>query len=405
MKPVAKPAMSELAFVILGGSLIGLGPISMALYTPAMPTLVEAFSTDVAHVKLTLSAYFLGFASAQLICGPLSDGFGRRPVLLIFLLTYVVASCAAALAPTIEFMIVARLVQGIGAAAGVSIARAVVRDLYTGQASARILSAMAMILALGPAVSPTIGGVTLELFSWEAIFFLMIAFGTLLLVSAVWLLPETNVLRSLSLVRPREIAVNYFGLLIDLRFMRSALPLGMVVGSFYSLATILPFVIIEAIGLTPTEFGYAMVLQSAAFLSGSFIASRVLRSFSPALLVPVGFSLVTAGCISMAGLPIVLQPNLWTTMVPVALSSFGCAFLMPSLMTSGMGPYPKLAGTAAALMGFLQIGSGVLGSLAATLFTDPITALMIVVPTKLLIAISFYFVAGLLLSAGGHAET
>ena len=392
MKLRAKPAISDLTMVILGGSLFGLGPISMALYTPAMPMLVETFGTDVAHVKLTLSAYFFGFAFAQLICGPLSDGFGRRPVLLIFLLTYVFASCSAVFAPNIEFMIGARLLQGIGAAAGVSIVRAAVRDLYAGQASARILSAMAMILALGPAVSPTIGGVMLEVFGWEAIFLLMVALGAILTIAAGWILPETNRHRGLSRVRPAKIVANYFALLSDIRFMRPAIPLGLVVGAFYSLATILPFAMIDAIGLTPLQFGYVMVTQSASYLAGSFTASRLLRRYGPFLLVPVGFSLVMAACVSMAGLPILLQPDPWTTMGPVALCSFGCALLMPALMTSGLDPFPKFAGTASALIGFLQIGAGVLGSVGATLFANPITALTVVVPTQLLIAIVFYSV-------------
>src|SRR5690606_30791872 len=154
-----------------------IGPISMALYTPAMTEIVRAFDTTEAAVKMTLSIYFAGFAIAQLICGPLSDAFGRRPVVMGFMGIYAVASMIAVMAPTIELLILARFLQGIGAAVGVAVSRALVRDLFTREQSARIMNLIGVILSIGPAVSPTIGGLTMELAGWHAIFLLMLAFG------------------------------------------------------------------------------------------------------------------------------------------------------------------------------------------------------------------------------------
>ena len=134
------PLMSERRVGVIGALLAAIGPISMALFTPAMPEIVHAFGTTEAAVKLTLSLYFAGFAFAQLVCGPLSDGFGRKPVVTAFMGIYLVASLAAIVAPTIHLLIAARFMQGVGAAAGIAISRAIVRDLFAGERSARIMT-------------------------------------------------------------------------------------------------------------------------------------------------------------------------------------------------------------------------------------------------------------------------
>ena len=183
--------MSEGRLSVIGGLLVALGPISLSLYTPAMPELVRVFYTDVATIKLTLTTYFAGFAMSQLVCGPLSDAFGRRKTALGFTFIYLVASVVAASAPSVEWLLGARLVQGIGAAAGVSVARAMVRDLYTGEASVRILNMIGVLLAIGPAVSPTMGGIALDLFGWQSIFFFMVGYGAMLTIVLLTLTPET----------------------------------------------------------------------------------------------------------------------------------------------------------------------------------------------------------------------
>src|SRR5690606_25098205 len=171
------PVMSERRVSLLGELLVAIGPVSMAIYTPAMPEIVRAFGTTEAAVKMTLSLYFAGFAVAQLVCGPLSDGLGRKPVTFAFMGIYAVASLVAVLAPTVEVLIAARFFQGVGAAAGVAISRALVRDLFTNEQSARIMNLTGLILAAGPALAPTIGGLTMELAGWQAIFLIMLTAG------------------------------------------------------------------------------------------------------------------------------------------------------------------------------------------------------------------------------------
>jgi len=204
-QPVAPaPVMSELRVSIIGAMLVAIGPISMALFTPAMPEIVNAFGTTAAAVAMTLSLYFAGFAFAQLVCGPLSDGYGRKPVTIAFMGIYLVATVAAILAPTIELLIASRFIQGVGAAVGVAIARAIVRDLFTSERSARIMNLIGMILGIGPALSPTIGGVATELFGWHSIFAFMLLFGVAIILMVKFAMTET-VVRDPSRIKPRAL--------------------------------------------------------------------------------------------------------------------------------------------------------------------------------------------------------
>src|SRR5690606_20617600 len=219
-QPATAPLMSERRVSLIGAALVALGPISMALFTPAMPELVRVFGTTDSTIKLTLSLYFAGFALTQLICGPLSDGFGRKPIAIAFIGIYLVASTLALFAPTVEFLIAARFLQGAGAAVGVAISRAIVRDLFTNETSARIMNLIGLILGVGPAFSPTIGGIAMELFGWEAIFVLMVLFGIAVLCIIQFYLVET-VTRDLSRIKPLALMKAYGQLMKSSYFISS----------------------------------------------------------------------------------------------------------------------------------------------------------------------------------------
>ena len=382
------PLMSERRTAIVGALLVALGPISMALYTPAMPTLVEVFGTDVATVKLTLTVYFAGFALAQLVCGPLADAYGRRPVVLSFTALYLAGSLAAAVAPGIDWLLAARALQGVGAAAGIAISRAIVRDLYTGQQSVRIMNAIGLMLGIGPALSPTLGGITLDLLGWHAIFVLMIAYGIVLIAVFAASVPETLARPDPSRARPGRLLASYSALARDPRFLRPSLVVAATIGGLYAMATMLPFVLIETVGLTPTEFGVGMLAQSGSFIAGSLVMRRLLRSVAAQRLVPWGLALVGAGGALLAIGLRVAEPAFVTVMGPIGLFAFGIAFLMPSMMTASLAPFPQMAGAASALMGFLQIGGGLLGSGVAALMRDPVLALATIIPAMTAVALA-----------------
>ncbi len=394
--PTHSPAATAAAIMsvrrvsVLGALFIATGPIAMALYTPAMAEVVSAYDTTNGLVKMTLTLYFAGFATAQLIAGPLSDALGRRPVIIGFMMIFVAASLLALVAPTIETLIAARFVQGIGASAGVAISRALVRDMFEGDESSRIMNLMGIILAMAPALAPTLGGVMVTHAGWRSVFAMMMLFGAAVIAVTVWGLRET-VIPDRSRLNLRHLGRSYLTLATNLHFMTTSLTIAGAIGAIYALATILPFILMQRLGLSPTEFGMGMLMQSGSFFASSLVFRQLMKRHSAYRLVTPGLVLIALG----SGLIVTLlvgDPTFLRVMVPVAIYTFGIAFVMPAMSTAALAPFPGIAGAASSLMGFLQMGAGLLvGSLAA-LFDDPVAALAILIPMMGLVACMSYIV-------------
>ena len=305
-----------------------------------------------------------------------------------FTALYLVGSLIAVFAPSVEWLLVARVVQGVGAAAGVAIARAIVRDLYTGRESIQIMNLIGLMLAAGPALSPTIGGIVLDLFGWHAIFMLMVAYGLVVMAVFVAHVPETLAQPDRLNARPRRLAANYATLLRDARFLRPAIVMGTSVGGLYTLATILPFVLIDSVGLSPTQFGVGMMVQSGSFILGSFVMRRLLRSVEAHRMVPVGLGLICVGALFLPLMLALAEPGFLAVMGPIGVLAFGIPFVMPTMMTESLAPFPRIAGAAAALSGFFQMGGGLIGSGIAAAMGDPSLALATILPAMALIALT-----------------
>ncbi|MGF6173356.1 multidrug effflux MFS transporter [Ensifer sp. 4252] len=372
--------MSERRTSIIGAFLVALGPVSMALYTPAMPELVRAFSSSEAAIKMTLSLYFAGFAFAQLVSGTLSDVIGRRRTTLIFMAIYLAGSLMAAFAPSVSVLLAGRLVQGIGASVGMTVARAIVRDQFTGLQAARIMNMIGMMLALGPAVSPTLGGLALGLFGWQSIFLLMVGFAAMACITVQFFMAETAT-PDPAKGHLKPILAAYRKLVSDSRFISSTLVIAGAVGALYAWATMLPFVLINEVGLTPTEFGVGMLMQSGLFFSGTVVVRLLMRRCTPQALVPAGLVFIGAASLVLAYAMHALPPSFLSVMLPIGVYAFGIAFVMPYMMTAAMAPFPEIAGTASAMMGFVQMGSGLLGGAIAAAVGVPVLALGTIIPS------------------------
>jgi Bcr/CflA subfamily drug resistance transporter len=374
---------------MLGALLATLGPISMSIYTPAMPELVGAFHTTDSAIKLTLSLYFAGFSIAQLLAGPLSDAFGRRAATLLFVGIYMVGSLLSAFAPGIEWLLAGRLIQGIGASVGITVARAIVRDQFTGADASRIMNLIGIMIAIGPAIAPTVGGLALAAFGWQSVFFLLIGFGLMICLSVLVFMRETSTpdrRRAL----PGPLLQAYAELAREPRFISASLVLGGSIGALYAQATMLPFILIKVVGLSPTAFGLGMLMQSGSY----FLGSVVLRMTS-ARLGGDGSVRTGLGLLGLAGIMIALSvalvtPSYLSIMAPVAFLAFGLAFLTPHMTTSGLFPFPHIAGSASAMMGFIQMGGGFTGGLIASLIGAPLMAFGTIIPMMALIAILSY---------------
>ncbi|MFB9953190.1 multidrug effflux MFS transporter [Rhizobium puerariae] len=381
--------MSERRTTIIGALLTAIGPISMAIYTPAMPELVHAFATTEAAIKMSLSLYFAGFALAQLVAGPVSDAFGRKSASLSFLAIYLAGSLIAVLAPTVEWILAGRLIQGIGASVGITVSRAIVRDQFTGAEAARIMNTMGIILAIGPAAGPTIGGLSLAAFGWKSVFLLMVGFGAILIFISTACLRETTV-PDRSRLQPARLLRAYAEISTVPRFLCTSLVLGGCVGALYAQAAVLPFILIDQVGLTPTEYGMGMLMQSGFFMIGS-ACLRLVSKWLPAHRAPaLGLLFSGGGGIVMALCVYFLPPSFLSIMGPVAICTFGTAFVTPYIITAGLAPFPHIAGSASALMGFIQMGAGFVGGVVAASIGTPLHAFGIVIPTMHILAVLGY---------------
>jgi len=385
--PTAEPpraVMSARRVSLLGAMLVAIGPISMAIYTPAMTEIVHAFAATEAQVKMTLTLFFGGFAIAQLFAGPLSDALGRRPITFAFMAIYCVASLGALIAPSVEVLMAARFLQGVGASAGIAISRAIVRDQFRGEQSSRIMNLIGIMLAAGPAFAPTIGGLMLMAAGWRSIFVLMAAVGlTVALVTALCL--RETVIADRSRLSVRALGAAYGELLGSRQFLSASGVIAGSIGALYAQSTFLPFILIDRVGLSPAAFGLGMVLQTGSFFFGSLVTRALMDRIGAERLVGPGLACIAAGG-SGAALVLVWEPTFLHVMGPVGLSAFGIALMMPAITTGALAPFPHIAGAAAALMGFMQMGAGLLGGSLGALLGDPVRAFGLVVPAMGLIA-------------------
>jgi MFS transporter, DHA1 family, multidrug resistance protein len=269
------------------------------------------------------------------------------------------------------------------------VSRAIVRYQFTGTEAARIMNMVGMMLAIGPAVSPTLGGFALGLFGWQSIFFLMVGFALTACGAVYFCMAETTTPDSAK-GHVGPILRGYGELAASSRFVSATLVMAGAVGALYGQATMLPFVLIGKVGLTPTQFGVGMLMQSGFFFAGTVAVRVLMRKMPPARIVFPGLCFIGIGSILIASLSHLMEPTFLSVMGPVGIYAFGIAFVMPYMMTAAMEPFPHIAGSASAAMGFIQMGSGFIAGLAAAAIGLPLFAFGTIIPAMGLMAILSY---------------
>lgn len=345
----------SIATGLLLTALVAFGPLSTDMYLPVLPGLVREFATDVGQVQLTLSVFLSGFALAQLFVGPLSDRYGRRPVLIGGLSLYIAATVACMLSASIEALIVARLFQAIGACSGSVLGRAVVRDVY-GPNSAKILAYMGMAMASAPMVAPIIGGYMFSVFGWHSIFLLLALFGGVLLVIVWRSLQETNTHMNPNAIKLGHLWRNYQELLSHRRFIGYVLTNAFIFSGLFCFISGSSFVLIGFLGVAPKDFGLYFGIVVLGYITGTFLAGRLTQRFGVDPLILTGCLIALAAGVGMSGLAFFGPPSVTAIIAPMYVFMVGVGLVMPNAMAGAIGPYPHMAGAASALMGFLQMG-------------------------------------------------
>ncbi len=332
---------------------MALGPLSVDMYLPAMPSMREALGTDIARMHLTLTTYLAGYAIFHLACGPLADRFGRRPLLMGGTGLFVLACLGCASADTVEELLVYRFIQGIGACVGPTLARTVARDVFGPTRAARALSIIAMLMALAPAVAPGLGGILLLWLPWPIIFFFLATYGVVMILLIHWLLAETNPVRQS--LHPGVIARNYAELIRDPLFLIASLGSSLLYSGMMVYLSSSGFVFIDMLGVPIQYFGLIFLTSVLGYMLGSAISARLTSHYLPEEIVLRGALL----CAAAAGAMVVgnaLEPqSVLAIVLPKLFFSSGIGLVLPNAMAISLRPFPHIAGTASSLFGFIQM--------------------------------------------------
>ncbi|MEQ8396276.1 multidrug effflux MFS transporter [Thalassobaculum sp.] len=346
--------------------MVALNQMSMGLYLPSMPTMAGALGTTVGQVQLTLTVFIAGFAVSQLVWGPVTDRFGRRPALLVGLACFTVASIACAFAATVEQLIAYRFFQALGACAGQVVSRSIVRDTTEGAESAKVMSYIALAMSLSPAVTPSIGGQLHAFFGWRSNFVLLAVIGLTLAAITVARLPETTRRKVPDALHLVPMLRNYGSLLRDRRYVGYILMIGGMFGCLMAYQTGSPFVLMTELGWSPQAYGLLILFNVFGFLAGSLTAARIAPRYGIPRMVRLSSIVVLVSGLLLLAFPLAGHLSTAAVIAPMMLFLFGMGIGIPSAMAGTLQGFPYIAGSASALMGFSQMGVGVLTSLAVS---------------------------------------
>ncbi|GLY66011.1 multidrug effflux MFS transporter [Amycolatopsis taiwanensis] len=365
----------KLRYLLILGGLSALAPFSIDMYLPALPRMSSDLQASDAALQFTLSAFIIGLAAGQLVAGPLSDSFGRRKPLLAGLVLYSLAVALCAMSPSIGVLIAARMLQAFGAAAGIVIARAVVRDLFSGRQMTKFFSTLLLVSGIGPVLAPVLGGQLLRLTSWRGVFVVQALFGVLLLIAVLSMLPESL---SADRHRPARLGATlrtYGRLLADRGFLGYALAGGLMFAGLFAYVSASSFVLQGFYGLNPQQYSLVFGANGVGIVLAGQLNGLLVNRFPERRLLAAGLAIGTVGGVGVlvAG---VLSLPLAALLVPLFCQVSMIGLVMPNATSLALAGQPDHAGAASALMGVAQFTIGALATPLVGIDGVPMGAVM-----------------------------
>jgi DHA1 family bicyclomycin/chloramphenicol resistance-like MFS transporter len=343
-----------------------LQPFALNVLAPATPGLTRSLGTDYSTVQLTLTLYLLTVALSQLVVGPISDRIGRRPCVLAGVLLFAAGSVIGALADRIEVLLLARVVQAVGGGTCFALARAIVRDSASKDQSASLIGYMSMAMVVSPMIAPLVGGFLDARFGWRSIFWAMLALALVVGASAVMRLRETATRTESGTAG--SLATHFPDLLRDRTFLSYTCALSFTSASFFAFVAGAPYVVVEVMGRSPDVYGLYFVLSAGGYMAGNFLAGRFGQRMGSEKMTSIGLQ-ISVVAIALEVLVVVVLP--WTPatlFLPLTLNAVGNGLTIPGSTACALSVRPRLAGTAAGLLGAIQLGLGALLSILTGYF-------------------------------------
>lgn len=379
----AEPAPSNRLLLGLLAAITAAGPIAMNIYLPALPRVQAYFGTSVADVNLTVSLPLIAFAIGVFVYGPVSDRFGRRPVILGGQLVFALGNLLCLFAPSFGMLLAGRVVQALGTSAGLVVARAMLGDLYGREKMARMLAYLTMIIVIGPTVSPLIGGFVTEAFGWHALFGLLLATNFAIL-AVVWrFLPET---RSDADRRQGASGLARMSLAVVRQptFLGLALQSGMIFSVFLAFISIVPYVMVS-LGHSSTEYGLWYLAVAIGYFLGNWVVTRFATRAGLRRLIEMGMAIQLVSAVGGAGLVLAgfWQPA--ALFLPMGVLSFGQGLALPNITASAVALAPRTPGAASSMLSFSQqlIGAIAVQGMAVFATSTPVPIYIFMVAASL----------------------
>ncbi|NLU81527.1 multidrug effflux MFS transporter [Rhodococcus sp. HNM0569] len=379
-----------------------IAPLSMDMYLPGLPTMADSLGTSASSIQLTLTTFTAGLGIGQLLVGPVSDGTGRRRILLGAAAITTLAAVGCALAPSIEFLIGARLIHGLSGGAAIVVARACVADRARGDQAARLFSLLMMIGGVAPVVAPLLGGAMLGPIGWRGIFWVLAALGVVMVVGGALLVPETLPRERRTSGGLRALTSNIGSVVTNRRYLGYALGFMLAFGAMFSYISASSFVIQNVLGLSPGQYSLAFAINATGMVATTFVNSRLLGRFHARQLLLTGMTgLLAGGLATLAVVLVVDTPPWWAVLVPLFVTMSSMGMIFGNSTGLAQSEVPHAAGTGSALMGAGQfLLAAVVSPIVGVAGPETAVPMAIAIPAFALLALCS---AGLL--ARGNASS
>ncbi len=355
-----RPTLAILVAISMGGTL------AMNMILPSLPALEKSFSADKATVQLTLSLFLVGIALAQLVYGPISDRYGRRPMVLGGTLILIAGTVVCLLATTIEVMIVGRIIQAVGGCAGMVMGRAMVRDMFDADRAAAAIAYLTMAAVVAPTLAPLIGGYLEEWFNWSAGFVFVLAMSGMILVYALVASHETLPPEKRHDVEFARLFRSFGVLLKNPLFDGYALQLSFNTAAYFAFLGNSPFIIRDLMGHSPAELGMFFAVVSVLYIIGNFGTARLARKFGAPRMIQTGTMIAMFGSLAMLAAALLTEFTVVEFIVTMSIIALGNGFCISSGTAEAVGADPQRIGAAAGLAGSMQMGFGAVSSTVAS---------------------------------------
>jgi len=390
-------------FLILG-LLSAIGPFSIDMYLPGFDAIADSLHTTVAHIQLSLTSFFIGIASGQIIYGPLLDRFGRKIPLIVGLVIYIVASISCALTNSADNLIIYRFIQALGSCGGMVASRAMVRDFYGPTESAKVFSLLMLVIGVSPIVAPTVGSFVITHWDWHGIFLVLAAITTCILLAVIFFLPESKGANSAISLMPRPIVQSYWQVFRTRQFFTYAFAGGLASSGLYAYLAGSPYIMITLYGLDEKQYGMVFAVIASALITASQLNRYLLNVYSSAKVAKIALIVQSSIGLILAFLCTMGTMNLFTMIVLIFLFLGSQGFVFPNTSALALAPFSRLAGSASALLGGLQMAIGALSSGLVSYFHNGTTVPMAAVMAGCASLSLFILLAGSPRPAGIHQD-